>query len=68
MDINMPVMNGIEATRLIKERQSSVYVIGLSMHADQIVKNGFSEAGGDVYVFKGDSFNAFAEIIRTTKP
>jgi two-component system CheB/CheR fusion protein len=67
MDINMPVMNGIDATRLIKKRQPSVYVIGLSMHADQIVKNGFSEAGGDKYVSKGDSFNAFAEIIRTTK-
>ncbi|HBP89353.1 MAG TPA: hypothetical protein DD706_16830, partial [Nitrospiraceae bacterium] len=67
MDINMPVMNGVEATRLIKERQSSVYVIGLSMHADQIVIKAFSEAGGDQYVSKGDSFNSFAEVIRSSQ-
>jgi len=67
MDINMPGMNGIEATRLIKEKHPSVYVIGLSMHADQIVKNAFSEAGGDYYVMKGDSFDSLAPIIRSSQ-
>ncbi|MEO8325252.1 MAG: chemotaxis protein CheB [Nitrospirota bacterium] len=67
MDINMPVMNGIEATRLIKERQSSAYVIGLSMHSDQIVRKAFFEAGGDEYVTKGDSFTSFAEVIRSSQ-
>jgi signal transduction histidine kinase/ActR/RegA family two-component response regulator len=67
MDINMPVMNGIEATRLIKNTLPLVYIIGLSMHSDQIVKNAFSDAGGDHYVTKGDSFNTFAEIIRDSQ-
>ncbi|MCA9419527.1 MAG: response regulator [Nitrospira sp.] len=67
MDINMPVMNGIEATRLIKARQPSIYVIGLSMHADEIVTKAFFEAGGDQYVTKGDSFIAFAEVIRDSQ-
>ena len=67
MDINMPVMNGIEATRLIKANHPSIYVIGLSMHGDQIVTKAFSEAGGDQYVTKGDSFNSFAEVIRSSQ-
>ena len=67
MDINMPVMNGIEATRLIKASHPSIYVIGLSMHGDQIVTKAFSEAGGDQYVTKGDSFNSFAEVIRSSQ-
>jgi CheY-like chemotaxis protein len=67
MDINMPVMNGIEATRLIKQRLPVVYVIGLSMHSDQIVKKAFFDAGGDHYVTKGDSFDSFAELIRASQ-
>ncbi len=67
MDINMPVMNGIEATRLIKARFPSIYIIGLSMHGDQIVTKAFSDAGGDQYVSKGDSFTSFAEVIRSSQ-
>jgi DNA-binding NarL/FixJ family response regulator len=67
MDINMPVMNGIEATRLIKQSLPVVYVIGLSMHSDQIVKKAFFDAGGDHYVTKGDSFDSFAELIRASQ-
>lgn len=67
MDINMPVLNGIEATRLIKARHPSIYVIGLSMHGDQIVIKTFSEAGGDKYVNKGNSFVSFAEVIRSSQ-
>lgn len=67
MDINMPVMNGIEATRLIKARYPSIYIIGLSMHGDQIVTKAFSDAGGDEYVTKGDSFNSFAQVIRASQ-
>lgn len=67
MDINMPVMNGIEATRLIKARQRLIFVIGLSMHSDEVVTKAFFEAGGDQYVTKGDSFNSFAEVIRSSQ-
>jgi two-component system CheB/CheR fusion protein len=67
MDINMPVMNGIEATRRIKLGLPRVHVIGLSMHSDEVVKNAFAEAGGDQYVTKGDSFNSFTDIIRSSQ-
>ncbi len=67
MDINMPVMNGIEATRRIKANHPSIYIIGLSMHGDNIVMKNFYEAGGNEYVTKGDSFNSFAEVIRSSQ-
>ena len=35
MDINMPVLNGIEATRRIKAAYPRVLVVGLSLNADE---------------------------------
>jgi len=35
LDIGMPLLNGIEATRQIVRRAPSVHVLILSMHSDQ---------------------------------
>ncbi len=35
MDVSMPDMNGIEATRLILQQHPTIKIIGLSMHADK---------------------------------
>jgi two-component system, NarL family, response regulator DegU len=37
MDITLPNINGIEATRLIKSEQSDIKVVVLSMHATPVV-------------------------------
>jgi DNA-binding NarL/FixJ family response regulator len=37
MDVSMPVMDGIEATRRIKTEMPEIRVIGLSMHDDEQV-------------------------------
>jgi YesN/AraC family two-component response regulator len=37
MDINMPVMNGLEATRSIHREMSDVAVVGLSLHSQDDV-------------------------------
>jgi DNA-binding NarL/FixJ family response regulator len=37
MDITLPNINGIEATRLIKAEQSDIKVVVLSMHATPVV-------------------------------
>ena len=48
----MPVMDGIEATRAIKDRWPSIKVIGLSMMAESEGWAKMRAAGADGYVSK----------------
>lgn len=52
MDIVMPRMNGLEATRLIKERHPGVRVLILSMYDDQEYVVQIIQAGASGYVLK----------------
>ena len=52
MDIVMPRMNGLEATRLIKERHADVRVLILSMYDDHEYVVQIIQAGASGYVLK----------------
>ncbi len=52
MDINMPKMNGIEATALIKVRHPHVVVIGLSVNASGENQHAMKTAGAAVLLTK----------------
>lgn len=52
MDVTMPRLNGIEATRKIVERLPEVRVIGLSMHERQDMATAMREAGAVAYFMK----------------
>lgn len=52
MDVNMPKLNGYQATFKIKEQYPDVKVIVLSMLADELSVNKMLEAGADGYLFK----------------
>ena len=52
MDLTMPDMSGIEATRLIVTEQPTVKVLCLSMHADRGFVMAALEAGASGYVLK----------------
>jgi len=64
MDLNMPVMNGIEATRGIKQRWPAVRVIGLSLHDDPSVIASVLSAGADRYVIKSSNLAILVRAIR----
>src|SRR6266852_5028477 len=52
MDIAMPNMNGIEATRRIVERQPEIGVVILSMHYDESYVIRSLKAGARAYLLK----------------
>ena len=65
MDINMPNLNGIEATREIQREAPGVRVIVLSMHsAKPCIKEVF-RAGASGYVHKNCGFDELAHAVRT---
>lgn len=52
MDINMPVLNGLETTRLIKKEKSFIKVIVVSMNCDASIVNKMLKAGADAFINK----------------
>ena len=63
MDVSMPDMNGIEATRKIIAGIPGVKVIALSMHSDRRFVLGMLEAGASGYLLKDCAFGELANAI-----
>jgi DNA-binding NarL/FixJ family response regulator len=54
-DLSMPVMNGLEETRVLKKLMPAVPVIIYSAHLDRFVEKAALEAGASAVVSKSDS-------------
>ena len=52
MDINMPELTGLEATKLIKKEKPEIKIIVLSMLCDPTVVNKMLKAGVDAFINK----------------
>src|SRR3990170_4384769 len=52
MDVRMPEMDGIEATRVLKQRHPGIGVVALSGHEDQEIVREMLVAGASGYVLK----------------
>ncbi|MBI4860412.1 MAG: response regulator, partial [Candidatus Riflebacteria bacterium] len=63
MDITMPKLNGIEATRRITAAVPGVRVVGLSMHQEEDVARCMKQAGAAAYLRKDGPVDALIEAI-----
>lgn len=65
MDISMPEMNGIDATKEIKSHNKKVQILALTQHEDSEYIFQFFKAGGEGYLLKNSKKEEFIEAIRT---
>ncbi len=65
MDIGMPLVNGIEATGILKKELPDLKVIGLTMHAEKNFVKGMLEAGAYGYLFKNCAYDELILAINT---
>jgi len=63
MDVSMPKLNGIEATRHITSEMPGVRVIGLSMHEEEDMPRAMREAGATVYLSKTTAADTLVDAI-----
>ncbi len=65
LDVAMPDLNGIDATRQVLKICPAVRVVGLSMHSDGSYIRKMVDAGALGYVLKNSAFRELANAIRT---
>ena len=65
MDITMPDLNGIEATRQIVKESSGIKVIALSMHSDRKFVMEMLSAGASGYMLKDSAFEELDKALHT---
>ena len=65
MDVTMPNLNGMEATRMIKQECAGAKVLALSMHTDRQYVIGMFRAGASAYLLKNCSYEELQEAIKT---
>lgn len=64
MDVTMPEIDGVEATRRIVEQRPDARIVMLTMHADQDVIAAAIRAGASGYLVKDCSFEEVAATVR----
>ncbi len=64
MDVEMPIVDGLTATRLIKQERPATHIIILTIHDDEAVRTKARSAGADDFVDKGAPLAALLQAIQ----
>ena len=65
MDVSMPDLNGMAATRQILGKSKKVKIIALSMHSDTLFISEMLKSGASGYLLKDCAFEELRDAIRT---
>ena len=63
MDLEMPILDGYEATRQIKAGSPSCRVVALTVHGYEAARQKASQSGVDVFLVKGVSVETLVQAI-----
>lgn len=63
MDIFLPVINGVDLCRTIKQKYPQIIIIGMSSQSERSLVMQFIQNGGNGYVLKSASFDEFKNCI-----
>jgi len=64
-DVNMPLMNGLELARKIKDKNLKIALVFLTMHKDETMFNSAMDAGVSGYVLKDSAATDITDCIKT---
>lgn len=64
MDVNMPLLNGIETCAEIKRFRTQTKIVFVSMKADMLTVAQALKAGADAYLLKGNDHNDFIKAFK----
>ncbi|MGA2172280.1 MAG: response regulator transcription factor [Sedimentisphaerales bacterium] len=65
MDLTMPDLNGVEATKQILNKSPDIKIIALSMHSDSLFVTEMLKSGAAGYLLKECAFEELTRAIRT---
>lgn len=63
MDIFLPVINGVDLCKTIKQKYPQIIIIGMSSQSERSLVMQFIQNGGNGYVLKSASFDEFKNCI-----
>ena len=66
MDIDMPGVNGIEATKIITSKHENIRILALSMHDEEVYITSMIEAGATGYILKQADIQEITQAIEST--
>jgi PAS domain S-box-containing protein len=68
LDVSMPEMNGIEATREIHRTLPHIQIVGLSTYSDETTEHSMREAGARAHFSKTESSHRLIEYLLSLRP
>lgn len=63
MDIFLPIINGVDLCKTIKQKHPKIVIIGMSSQSERSLVMQFIQNGGNGYILKNASFDEFKDCI-----